>query len=498
MRHGHKTQSVAGTMLMLLLARLGLRAPEVIAVQLDDIDWRSGTIVIRGKGKRHDRMPLPEDVGKAIVDYIRHGRRGSSRTLFVSSRVPFPPFVDATILNVVLREALESTGLEPPQKYIGSHPMRHSLADQHAAQGRLARRDRRRAPAPLAHRDEHLCPTQHRGIALDRAALASRGRPLMSTLTQRLDDYLVVRRSLGFDLSHSARVLRQFTSFADREGTNHITVDLYLRWKAAYGKADNNTWSARLGMVRVFARWLQALDERTEVPPAGLIAGKQRRGRPYIYSDKEIVAIVMHAATLRSRYQLRGWTCATLFGLIAVTGLRINEALQLDDDDVDLDAGVITVRRSKNGRARFAPITASAIDQLCIYRHERVRLLGGLAGAFFRNDDGHRLSAGTARYNFAVVSQAVGLRELQRFSRNGRGPRIHDLRHTFAVRTIMAWYRDGLDPDREMSKLSTYLGHARPEDTYWYIEAVPELLRLASERAERTMQRDTSKGGRAR
>ena len=116
----------------------------------------------------------------------------------------------------------------------------------------------------------------------------------MSTLTQRLDDYLVVRRSLGFDLSYSARVLRRFTAFADREGGNHITVDLFLRWKAAYGNADNNTWSARLGMVRVFARWLQAHDVRTEVPPAGLIAGKLRRGRPYIYSDKEIVAIVTH------------------------------------------------------------------------------------------------------------------------------------------------------------------------------------------------------------
>lgn len=114
--------------MMLLLARLGLRAPEVIAIELDDIDWRSGTILIRGKGKRHDRMPLPEDAGKAIVDYIRHGRRGTSRTLFVSSKVPFPPFVDATILNVVLREAFKSTGLEPPQKYIGSHLMRHSLA----------------------------------------------------------------------------------------------------------------------------------------------------------------------------------------------------------------------------------------------------------------------------------------------------------------------------------------------------------------------------------
>jgi site-specific recombinase XerD len=114
--------------MLMVLARLGLRAPEVIAIQLDDIDWRTGTILIRGKGKRHDRMPLPEDAGKAIVDYIRNGRRGSSRTLFVSHMVPYRPFVNAQILNTVLRAALKETGLRPPQKYIGSHLLRHSLA----------------------------------------------------------------------------------------------------------------------------------------------------------------------------------------------------------------------------------------------------------------------------------------------------------------------------------------------------------------------------------
>jgi integrase/recombinase XerD len=316
----------------------------------------------------------------------------------------------------------------------------------------------------------------------------------MSTLTERLHEYLAVRRSLGFDLSSSACVLRAFTAFATREGTDHITVNLFLRWKAVFGKADNNTWSTRLGMVRVFARWLQAHDRRTEVPPAGLIAGKPRRARPYIYSNEEIVEIVTRAANLSSRYELRGWTCSTLIGLIATTGLRINEALKLDDDAVDLDAGVITVKRGKNGRARFVPIAASTVERLRSYREERVRLLGASAGAFFRNDYGRRMSEGNARYNFAVVSQAIGLRDTQRFCRTGRGPRIHDLRHTFAVRTITAWYRSGLDPDREMSKLSTYLGHARPEDTYWYIEAVPELLRLAAERAERAMKRDRLKG----
>ena len=317
----------------------------------------------------------------------------------------------------------------------------------------------------------------------------------MTTLSQRLNDYLAVRRSLGYDLSFSGRVLRGFTAFADREGADYITVDLFLRWKTAFGKANNNTWSARLGMVRVFAGWLRGQDGRTEVPPAGLIAGKLRRGRPYIYSDSEIATIITRATKLPSRYGLRGWTCSTLFGLIAVTGLRINEALQLDDDDIDLDAGVITVKRGKNGRARFVPIAASTMERLRAYRAKRVRLFGVTAGAFFRNDDDRRLGDYTARYNFAVISQEIGLREAQRYCRHGRGPRIHDLRHTFAVRTIVSWYRKGLDPDREMLKLSTYLGHTNPEHTYWYIEAVPELLQLASERAERSLTSNASKKG---
>jgi integrase/recombinase XerD len=141
------------------------------------------------------------------------------------------------------------------------------------------------------------------------------------------------------------------------------------------------------------------------------------------------------------------------------------------------------------------PIAASAGERLGTYCAERVRLLGATAGAFFRNDDGRRLGDCSARYNFAVVSQEIGLRDAQRFCKHGRGPRIHDLRHTFAVRTIMGWYRKGLDPDREMIKLSTYLGHTKPEHTYWYIEAVPELLQLASERAERSLTSNASKGG---
>jgi integrase/recombinase XerD len=314
----------------------------------------------------------------------------------------------------------------------------------------------------------------------------------MTTLTERLDEYIAVRRSLGYDLSFPARVLRGFTAFADREDCDHITVDLFLRWKKGFGKANNNTWLTRLGMVRGFAGWLQGYDARTEVPPSGLIAGKLRRGRPYIYAEAEVAMIVARAAKLPSRYGIRGWTCSTLFGLIAVTGLRINEAIALDDDDVDLAEGVITVRRGKNGTARFVPIAVCTVARLRAYRAERTRLLGPTAGPFFLTESGERPTDCCARYNFAIVSQDLGLREVQRFCKHGRGPRIHDLRHTFAVRTIMGWYCKGLDPDREMIKLSTYLGHCKPEHTYWYIEAVPELLQLASQRAERSLAASAS------
>ena len=317
----------------------------------------------------------------------------------------------------------------------------------------------------------------------------------MITLSQRLADYLAVRRSLGFDLAFEERVLKVFTTFADRQRADHITVDLFWQWKADYGKANNNTWAHRLGMVRSFASWLKGYDERTQVPPAGLIPLRWHRPRPHIYSDEEIAALVSRAAKLKSRYGLRGWTFSTLFGLIAVTGLRINEALRLDDADVDLDAGVITVKRGKNGKARLVPLASSTVKQLAAYHAERMRLLGPAAGAFFRNDDGRRPTDCSARYNFAIISQDMGLRQAQRFCRHGRGPRIHDLRHTFAVRTIKGWYRKGLDPDHEMLKLSTYLGHVRPDHTYWYIEAVPELLQLASQRAERSVAANASKKG---
>jgi integrase/recombinase XerD len=306
----------------------------------------------------------------------------------------------------------------------------------------------------------------------------------MSELSAELDRYLTIRRGLGYDLGTAERILRRFTAFAERERADLISTALFLRWQEAFGHANRHTWSRRLGTVRLFAQWMHGMDQRHEVPPQALIPGRQRRPRPYIYSEEEIRRIVEAAAKLPSINGIRALTCSTLFGLIAVTGLRVSEALSLDVADVDLEAGLVTLRRGKLGKARLLPISDSTMARLIAYARERDRLLGGPPKPFFVSDRGERLTDCGARYNFAAVCQAIGLRPAEKFGRHGHGPRIHDLRHTFAVRTLVNWYRTGKDPTREMIQLTTYLGHANPAHTYWYIEAVPELLDLASRRAE--------------
>jgi integrase len=245
------------------------------------------------------------------------------------------------------------------------------------------------------------------------------------TLRNELDRYLTVRRSLGYKLGSTERVLRRFVDFAEAEQAQCITIGLVLRWQNTFGQAGRQTRAGCFGMVRLFAQWLHGLDPTHEMLPRGLVPSVIRRPRPHIYSAAEIAAIVDTAAELPSVYGMRGLTCSTLFGLIAVTGLRISEALGLDAVDVDLNKGVLYIR---------------------------------------------------------LVCQRIGMRSPQQYYRHGRGPRIHDLRHSFAVGTIIDWYRTGKDPSREMIKLTTYLGHTSPHNTYWYIEAVPELLELASHR----------------
>lgn len=306
----------------------------------------------------------------------------------------------------------------------------------------------------------------------------------MSSLFHDLDRYLTLRRSLGSHLKTDERILRTFLTFAEREHAAHLTPTLFLRWRATFGQAKPPTWAHRLGIIRRFIQWLHTMDPRHEIPPQGLLPSRYHRVRPYIYSEDEIRRIVETAATLPSPNGVRAQTYATLFGLLAVTGLRINEALSLDVADVDLELGVVTLRHGKFGKERLLPLADTTRERLAAYLQERDRLLGVSPQPFFVSDQGTRITEWAARYNFAMVCQSLGIRPAQKFYRYGRGPRIHDLRHTFAVRTLVHWYRTRADPTREMLKLTTYLGHGDPTHTYWYLEAIPELLALAAQRGE--------------
>jgi integrase len=307
----------------------------------------------------------------------------------------------------------------------------------------------------------------------------------MSKLREAVEEYLQLRGELGYKLQGVVRLLRSFVTFAEREGAAHVTTDLALRWAQQPLGVQPATCAWRLRVVRRFAVWLSASDRHTQVPPTGLLPGQYRRKRPYIYSDAEIERLVEAASRLPSTAGLKGRTFSTVFGLLAVTGLRISEAIALDREDVDLQQGILRIRRTKFGKSRLVMVHESTRQVLANYASHRDRVVRRPAtSAFFLSERGDRVTGAATRYNFAKVSRQVGLRAATTNCRHGRGPRLHDMRHRFAVRTLLEWYRAGIDVEREMPKLTTYLGHVHVNVTYWYIEAVPELLELAARRLE--------------
>jgi integrase/recombinase XerD len=307
----------------------------------------------------------------------------------------------------------------------------------------------------------------------------------MSDLREAAERYLQLRRNLGCKLVEPGRLLQNFLAFAEREEASHVTTDLALRWAQQPSSVQPATRARRLSVVRRFAAWLSASDRRTEVPPAGLLPGRYVRKRPYIYSDAEIRDLIRTAGQLASASGLKGRTYAMIFGLLAVTGMRVSEVLALDREDVELDEGILRIRRTKFGKSRLVAVDDSTRQVLADYARERDRVVRRpSAAAFFVSEGGDRVTGWAARYNFAKVSREVGLRAPAGGRRHGRGPRLHDMRHRFAVCTLLRWYRSGIDVEREIPKLATYLGHVHVNETYWYLEAVPELLELAAGRLE--------------
>jgi integrase len=223
------------------------------------------------------------------------------------------------------------------------------------------------------------------------------------------------------------------------------------------------------------------VDTRTEIPPQGLLPYRYRRKSPYIYRDEQIKQLIEAAQQLPSLIGLRPYTYSTLFGLIAVTGMRIRESIRLKCEDVDFKNGILTINDTKFGKSRLVPIHASTQRALEQYECQRNQIYPNpIDPNFFISDQGTRLTYWIVRHTFVKLSRQIGLRAVF----DSFGPRLHDFRHTFAARTILNWYRSGVDVERQIPKLATYLGHTHVSDTYWYLSAVPELMQLAAKRLE--------------
>jgi len=303
----------------------------------------------------------------------------------------------------------------------------------------------------------------------------------MSTMRATIDEYLTLRRGLGFKLIQEGRWLGQFASFLERRRSPHITTQLALEWATQPAHAHPSRLARRLSVVRGFASYQAARDPHAEVPPVGLLANRITRKPPYIYSDREIGILLAAAARLPSTTGLRAQTYATLLGLLAVAGLRISEAVGLERADVDLVEGSLHVRRTKFGKSRLVPVHASTRQALADYVDFRDRIWRRpITARFFVGEHGGQLTVNIVEKTFVRVSKQVGLRG----PGDSHGPRLHDLRHRFAVRVLLDWYRAGADVEHRLPMLSTYLGHAHVTDTYWYLSAVPELMAFVIARLE--------------
>lgn len=299
----------------------------------------------------------------------------------------------------------------------------------------------------------------------------------MTAMHDHVQEYLRLRRALGFELTWPGRILPQFADYLEASGAATITDEVAIAWAQIPTGVHPVTWTHRLGVVRGFAKYLQAIDPETQIPPKGVFPGQGKRPAPYLFSEHDIARLLEATRTLQT--PLRAATCHALFGLLAVSGMRISEALTLARDDVDLDSGVLTITSAKSGSTRLVPLHPTATTALREYADLRDRLRPvARASTFFISHRGTALGHGPVWKAFVQLTTDIGIRT------TAVKPRIHDLRHSFAVHCLLRWYRNRDDVDGQMAALSTYLGHLNPAGTYWYLSAVPELMQLAAQRLQ--------------
>lgn len=304
-----------------------------------------------------------------------------------------------------------------------------------------------------------------------------------SPLHRAVDDYLRLRRILGFKLFHETWWLPDFATFVKQEGGKVITIELALKWATLPVDVDRSWWGRRLGAVRQFARHHRAVDPRTEIPGRDLIPFRTPRRVPYLYSSKEVGALMRAASGLPQ--PILAACYATAIGLLATTGMRVGEVLNLDDRDIDGARGVIVVRGAKFNKTREVPVDTTTLTALLAFIRQRNRLrIPGHGSSLLISTTGARVRYTGFGHAFRRLLKTAGIEQRP-------SPRIHDLRHTFAVNTLCDWYRSGVEVDPRMPLLSTYLGHVCPNTTYWYLSATPLLIGLAAKRLERAWEQQT-------
>lgn len=308
----------------------------------------------------------------------------------------------------------------------------------------------------------------------------------MSSLRQARLDYIALRRALGYKLKQPAKLLAQFLTYLEDLGEDRLTIETAIAWATLPKDADRSWLSYRLSVVRSFATHLCAIDPTTEVPPADLLPWRRCRATPFLYSDEEITSLTSATALLCAPHRVA--TYRTLIGLLAVTGMRVGEAIGLDRGDFDAIHGLLIVRKGKFGKSRELPLHPSTVDALGRYlrRRDRPRSAASIP-ALFVSTAGTRLLYCNVQSAFRHLVRQVGLEPRSASCR----PRLHDLRHSFAVHTVLDGYREGGDTEARLALLSTYLGHVDPSKTYWYLSAAPELLALAGDRLERHLGGDS-------
>jgi integrase len=304
----------------------------------------------------------------------------------------------------------------------------------------------------------------------------------MKPLRQAVQEYLALRRSLGFKLRDAEDCLTDFLAYAEQRGVTTITARFAVDWALSKPSARPERAAERLRAVRAFARHHIAVDPAIEVPPSKLLPYRVCRRQPYLYTDDDIRGLLERSLRLPPKDGLRPWTYYCLLGLLSVSGMRLGEVIRLELQDVDLERGVLTVRDSKFGKSRLVPIQASTVAVLSLYRDRREQLLLGRKQLrFFVSGRGTPLVPSCIHRTFYALLAQTGLFSTGTVHR----PRLHDMRHRFAVQTLLRWYRTGDDVERRLPELSTYLGHVCVENTYWYLSAYPELMGHAVDRLER-------------